>query len=363
MKFSDEFRDKDLVLDLARRLKQLGTKPATIMEVCGTHTMAAARFGLKSLLPAPVRLVSGPGCPVCVTAQEDLDGFLTLGEQPGVILASFGDMLRVPGTITSLEKERARGAAVKVVYSPLDAVDLARQEKNKNVVFFGVGFETTMPATAVALQVAAADKVDNFSVFCVHKTMPHALWALLSAGEVKVGGLLCPGHVTTIIGAAAYDFIPRDFGIPCAVTGFEPLDLLLGVESILRQLSQNQAYVDNVYTRAAPPQPNPKAQALLAEVFAPADAKWRGLGVIPGSGVTIQEKYHQFDARSRFAPVLAQVPPPPPSACRCGDILRGVMPPKECPLFDQACDPSHPLGPCMVSSEGACAAAFRYERG
>jgi hydrogenase expression/formation protein HypD len=362
MKFSDEFRDKELVRDIARRLKQLGTEPATIMEVCGTHTMAAARFGLKELLPPPVKLVSGPGCPVCVTAQEDLDGFLALGEQTGIILASFGDMLRVPGTCISLEKLRAKGAAVKVVYSPLDAVDLAKQESGKHVVFFGVGFETTMPATAVAIQVAAAAQVDNFSVFCVHKTMPEALKALLSGGEVKVSGLLCPGHVTTIIGASAYDFIPRDFGIPCAVTGFEPLDLLLGIESILRQLSKGEAKVENVYTRAVPAAPNPRAQALLNEVFAPADAKWRGLGVIPGSGVTIREKYRHFDARSRFAEILALVPPPPPTACRCGDILRGVMHPQECPLFDKVCSPSQPVGPCMVSSEGACTAVYRYGR-
>jgi len=362
MKFIDEFRDKDLVQNIVRRLGQLAKGPATIMEVCGTHTMAAARFGLKSLLPPQVSLVSGPGCPVCVTAQEDLDGFLALGKEPGIILSSFGDMLRVPGTATSLEKQRAAGAAVKVVYSPLDAVDLARQETGNNVVFFGVGFETTMPATAMAIQLAAAEKLPNFSVFCVHKTMPGALRALLSAGEVKVSGLLCPGHVTTIIGASAYDFIPRDFGIPCAVTGFEPLDLLLGVEAILSQISHGQARVDNVYTRAVQVQPNPRAQALLDEVFMPADAKWRGLGVIPGSGVTIREKYRQFDARSRFAAVLAQVPPPPPSACRCGEVLRGVMRPGECPLFDQVCTPSHPLGPCMVSSEGACAAVYRYER-
>ena len=362
MKFTEEFRDKDLVQDLARKLGRLASGPATIMEVCGTHTMAAARFGLKSLLPPQVSLVSGPGCPVCVTAQEDLDGFLALGREPGIILSSFGDMLRVPGTTTSLEKERAAGTVVKVVYSPVDAVDLARQETGKQVVFFGVGFETTMPATAVAIQLAAADNLPNFSVFCVHKTMPMALRALLSAGEVKVSGLLCPGHVTTIIGASAYDFIPQEFCIPCAVTGFEPLDLLLGIESILHQISQGQARVDNVYTRAVQVQPNPRAQALLTEVFAAADAKWRGLGVIPGSGVTIREKYGPYDARSRFAAVLARVPPPPPSACRCGEVLRGVMRPKECPLFDQACSPSQPLGPCMVSSEGACAAVYRYER-
>jgi len=363
MKFSDEFRDKDLVKDLARRLSRLATGPATIMEVCGTHTMAAARFGLKALLPSQVSLVSGPGCPVCVTAQADLDGFLALGEQPGIILATFGDMLRVPGAATSLEKQRAAGAVVKVVYSPLDVVDLAREAKEKSVVFFGVGFETTMPATALAIQTAAAAKLDNFSVFCVHKTMPGALRALLSAGEAQVSGLLCPGHVTTIIGASAYDFIPRDFRIPCAVAGFEPLDLLLGIESILRQLSKGQAHVDNAYTRAVQVEPNPRARRLLDEVFAPADAEWRGLGVITGSGVNIREPYRDFDARSRFGAILAQVPPPPPSACRCGEVLRGVMRPKECPLFDQACSPSHPLGPCMVSNEGACAAVYRYERG
>jgi hydrogenase expression/formation protein HypD len=272
-------------------------------------------------------------------------------------------MLRVPGTATSLEKERAAGAAVQVVYSPLDAVELARQATGKQVVFFGVGFETTMPATAMAIQLAAAAKLPNFSVFCVHKTMPGALRALLSAGDVKVSGLLCPGHVTTIIGASAYDFIPREFCIPCAVAGFEPLDLLLGIEAILRQISQGQVRVDNVYPRAVQVQANPRAQALLAEVFAPADAKWRGLGVIPGSGVSIREKYQQFDARTRFAAVLARVPPPPPSACRCGEVLRGVMRPRECPLFDKVCSPVHPLGPCMVSTEGACAAAYRYERG
>ena len=363
MKYSEEFRDKELVQKIARRLQGLAPEPATIMEVCGTHTMSAARFALKSLLPPQVTLVSGPGCPVCVTDQQDLDGFLALGGEPGIILASFGDMLRVPGTDTSLEKQRAAGADVRVVYSPLDAVELAKEEKGKNVVFFGVGFETTMPAMAVAIRAAAADNLPNFCVFCVHKTMPAALRALLAAAEIKVSGLLCPGHVTTIIGASAYDFIPREFGVPCAVTGFEPVDMLLGVESILRQISQGQAQVDNVYSRAVQVQPNPRAQALLEEVFAAADAKWRGLGIIPGSGVEIREKYRQYDARRRFADILARVPPPPPTACRCGDILRGVMRPSECPLFDKACSPSHPLGPCMVSSEGSCAAVYRYERG
>ena len=244
MKFIDEFRDQALVQDLARRLAALAAlteNPATVMEVCGTHTMAAARFGLKSLLPPGVTLISGPGCPVCVTAQSDLDAFLALGTEPGVVLVSFGDMLRVPGTHTSLEGLRAQGAEVRVVYSPLDAVELARATPEKHLVFFGVGFETTMPATALAIQTAARYGLDNFSVCCVHKTMPAALKALLSSGEVRVSGLLCPGHVTTIIGTAAYDFIPAEFGLPCAVTGFEPVDMLLGIESILRQIKEGKA--------------------------------------------------------------------------------------------------------------------------
>lgn len=361
MKFIDEFRDKDLVQEIVRRLPRLVQAPATIMEVCGTHTMAAARFGLKSLLPDGVQLISGPGCPVCVTAQADIDAFLALGDEAGVVLTSFGDMLRVPGSKTSLERRRAQGAAVRVVYSPLDAVELARQEPDKHVVFFGVGFETTMPAVAMAIRLAAEQRLDNFSVLCVHKTMPAALRTLLASGEVRVSGLLCPGHVTTIIGAEAYDFIPREFGIPCAVTGFEPLDMLLGIEAILRQLHDGQARVDNVYTRAVQVQANPRAQALLSEVFEPCDVEWRGLGIIPGSGVKIRRPYAHFDARTRFPQVWQQLMPPAPSACRCGEVLRGVLRPKECPLFSAACNPSQPLGPCMVSAEGACAAAFRYD--
>ncbi len=365
MKYIDEFRDQALVQELVRRLASLAAltkNPATVMEVCGTHTMAAARFGLKSLLPPGVKLISGPGCPVCVTAQIDLDAFLALGTEPHVILASFGDMLRVPGTDITLEGLRAQGADVRVVYSPLDAVELARQTPEKHVVFFGVGFETTMPATALAIKTAAHYGLDNFSVWCVHKTMPAALKALLSSGEVRVSGLLCPGHVTTIIGAEAYDFIPAIFNLPCAVTGFEPIDMLLGIESILRQLKQGKAIVDNVYTRAVQVPANPRAQALLAEVFAPEDAQWRGLGIIPGSGAGIRAAYVRFDARARFPQVWENLTPPPPSACRCGEVLRGVLRPVECPLFAARCTPAQPLGPCMVSNEGACAAAYRYER-
>lgn len=360
MKFSEEFRDQALVHETARRLRRLAPGPTAIMEVCGTHTMSVARFGLKALLPQAVRLVSGPGCPVCVTDQGDIDALLTLGSLPDTVLASFGDMVRVPGSSASLERQRASGGDVRVVYAPLDAVEIARQNPGKQVIFFGVGFETTMPATALAIQAAARERLDNFSVFCVHKTMPAALQALLACGEVKVSGLLLPGHVTAIIGVEAYRFIPASFAIPCAVTGFEPLDILLGIEAILQQLKAGVARVDNVYRRAVNIPANPHAQRLLAEVFQPMGAVWRGLGVIPGSGVKIRKTYRRYDAAVRFRKTIAATPPARPTGCRCGEVLRGVLAPQDCHLFGQACTPSQPLGPCMVSGEGACAAVFRY---
>ena len=330
------------------------------MEVCGTHTMAVARFGLKMLLPPGVRLISGPGCPVCVTSQEDLDGFLALGEQPGVVLTTFGDMVRVPGSRTSLDRQRAAGAEVRVVYSPFDAVDLAQQEPGKQFVFFGVGFETTMPATALAIQTAAAAQLENFSVFCVHKTMPAALRALLAGPDLNVSGLLLPGHVSAIVGAASYDFIPEEFHLPCAVTGFEPLDILLGVEAILSQLQNRTCSVANTYKRAVAAPPNPRARQVLQEVFLPNDAQWRGLGLIPGSGAGIQPRYASFDARSQVCrnlePGAAAHKNPLPLRRRPA----GHPAPPDCPLFGKTCTPSQPIGPCMVSSEGACAAAHRF---
>ena len=360
MKFADEFRDAAIVREIARRIEELSSGSAKIMEVCGTHTMSAARFGLKSLLPEDVKLVSGPGCPVCVTDQTDIDAFLALGSDSRNVLASFGDMLRVPGTETSLEKLRAEGADVRVVYSPLDAVDLAEKHVDRNVVFFGVGFETTMPTVAVALLAARERNLGNFSVLCVHKTMPSALRALLESGQTSVSGLLCPGHVTTIIGAEAYHFIPREFGMPCAVTGFEPVDMMLGIEAILRQMSEGHPRVDNVYTRAVRENANPRAKALLDEVFEPCDARWRGLGVIPGSGVRIREKYAELDASKRLAGAFANLPAVRQTPCQCGDVLRGAIEPADCVQFGTGCTPLQPLGPCMVSSEGACAAAYRY---
>lgn len=372
MRYSEEFRDKALVHEIARRMREIPAGPARIMEVCGTHTMAAARFGLRWLLPESVTLVSGPGCPVCVTAQRDLDAYLALGRMPDAVLVSFGDMLRVPGTSTSLEWLRAEGADVRVVYSPLDGLDLARKEPEKQFIFFGVGFETTMPAVAVAIRAAAGvlrvsgqgrpetSAVGNLTVFCAHKTMPKALRALLAGGDVSISGLLCPGHVTTIIGAEAYEFIPREFGIACTVAGFEPLDMMLGIESILRQIAEGKPQVNNVYQRAVRPQANPRAAEILADVFEPCDAEWRGLGTIPGSGARIRDTYARFDAAKRFGDWITDLPTPENTPCRCGEVLRGVIDPPECARFGNRCTPFDPLGPCMVSSEGACAAAYRY---
>ena len=365
MKFIDEFRDQALVQDLARRLAALAlTKnPATVMEVCGTHTMAAARFGLKSLLPPGVDAHFRPRLPG-VRHRPVRPGRLPgpgdrTGRGPG-LLRRHAPGPRHPHLPGRPAGPGGRGAGG--LLPPGCGGTGPGQTPEKHLVFFGVGFETTMPATALAIQTAARYGLDNFSVCCVHKTMPAALKALLSSGEVRVSGLLCPGHVTTIIGTAAYDFIPAEFGLPCAVTGFEPVDMLLGIESILRQMKEGKAGVDNVYTRAVSVPANPQARELLAAVFAPDDADWRGLGVIPGSGVRIREPYARFDARARFPQVWERLTPPPPSPCRCGEVLRGVMRPVECPLFAEICTPAQPLGPCMVSTEGACAAAYRYER-
>ncbi|AEB10697.1 hydrogenase formation protein HypD [Desulfobacca acetoxidans] len=360
MKYSEEYRDQHLVRQLIRRLHTVKTGPATIMEVCGTHTMSVARFGLKMLLPDGINLISGPGCPVCVTDQHDLDGYLALGMQPGVVLATFGDMVRVPGSHTSLDQRRAVGTDVRVIYSPFDAVEIARLEPDKQIIFFGVGFETTMPATALAILTAAEANLENFTVYCVHKTMPAALQALLSRGETQISGLLLPGHVSAVTGSAVFDFIPATFRLPCAVTGFEPLDILLGVESILSQLRRGRPHVANVYQRAVSRPANPKAQAVIQEVFLASDSYWRGLGLIPGSGISLQPRFRHFDAKYRFARILAAVPPPLPTPCHCGEVLRGFLRPLQCPLFGDSCTPSHPIGPCMVSSEGACAAAYRF---
>jgi hydrogenase expression/formation protein HypD len=363
VKYLDEFRDPDLARRLAEQLRAARVGPARLMEVCGTHTMAIARFGLRSALPDGVRLVSGPGCPVCVTSQGEIDRFLELGRRPEVILATFGDMLRVPGRGSSLEKERARGAEVRVLYSPLDAVRLAAANPQRKVVFFGVGFETTAPGVALAVKEARAQGRRNFFLLCAHKLIPPALRAL-SGDKLRVGGFLCPGHVSTIIGSQAYDFLAIEHSIACVIAGFEPLDVLQALVMLLGQLERGEARVEVQYRRAVSSRGNTKAQALLAEVFEVSDAPWRGLGLIPASGLSLRGPYADFDAARHFDLSLEDAPEPP--GCQCGRVLRGALEPEECGLFGRDCTPEHPVGPCMVSSEGACAASYKYpeaERG
>lgn len=340
--------------ELARRLDG----PVQLMEVCGTHTMAIFRSGLRNLLPPNVKLLSGPGCPVCVTPVGYVDHAVALARRPGTVVATFGDMVRVPGSDVSLEQARAGGAQVRVVYSPVDALELAARTPQADVVFLGVGFETTAPGVAWTVREAARRGIRNYSVLCAHKTMPRAMRALLAAGDVRIHGFICPGHVSVVTGAELFSFIPREAGIPCVVAGFEAADVAEGVVMLLRQLVERRAALEIQYTRCVGMQGNPAALALLAEVFEPCDEVWRGLGCIPGSGLKLRPAFAPWDAAAKFAVELP--PPKEPSGCRCGDVLRGVCTPPACPLFRARCTPSAPVGSCMVSSEGACAAWFKY---
>ena len=358
MKFIDEFRDQKIAHGLAARIARAAVKPFTFMEVCGTHTMAIARHGLKALLPETVRLISGPGCPVCVTPQADIDRFIALGGLPDVILATFGDMLRVPGSRSTLEKERARGADVRVVYSPLDAVRIAREHPDRRVVFCGVGFETTAPGVALAILEAQRSGLTNFFVYCAHKVVPPALTALASDAEIGLDGFLCPGHVSTIIGSAAYEPVARDCGMPCVIAGFEPLDILQAIHMLVKQAVEGRSEVEVQYSRAVSREGNVAAREVMNRVFEPDDAEWRGVGVIPMSGLRFREEFAAFDAGALIPPIEGKSPEI--GICECGSILKGLKSPAECRAFGTACTPERPLGPCMVSSEGACAAEYRY---
>jgi hydrogenase expression/formation protein HypD len=359
LKYIDEFRDPATARALVARIRRdAGDAPVRLMEVCGTHTVAIARSGIRPLLSGAVEMVSGPGCPVCVTPDGYIDAAIALGREKGAMLASFGDMLRVPGRSSSLEKEKGRGLDVRVVYSPLDAVALAAASPGREVVFLGVGFETTAPAIAGAIRTAAARGAANFSVLSSVRTIPEAMMILASDPEVRIEGFLCPAHVSAIIGADAYRPVAETHRIPCVVAGFEPLDILLGISMLLRQKRKGVARVENEYSRVATAAGNRKAQELVREVFVPCDTGWRGIGTIPGSGLRISDAHAAFDAEAKFGvPVLFS---PEKTACRCGDVLKGKIVPPECPLFGKACVPEEPYGPCMVSGEGTCAAYHKY---
>lgn len=353
------FKDPKLARGLIESINKLAPAGgATLMEVCGTHTVAIARNGIRNLMPEGTRLASGPGCPVCVTSNRDIDAVIALCRVPNVIIATFGDMTRVPGSSSSLLAEQAAGRSVQIVYSPLDALNIAKQNPDRQVVFVGVGFETTTPLVAMAIKRAAAMGLKNFCVFGAHKNMPGALEAIVNDPQLQVDALILPGHVSTIIGVEPYKFLAEKYGIPGVITGFEAVDVLQGIAMIMRQLYEGRAEIEIAYARGVMPEGNPVAMAAIDEVFETCTATWRGLGEIPGSGYKIREKYADFDAIRRFNPEIE--PTVDPKGCRCGDVLRARMAPNECPLFRKVCTPENPVGPCMVSSEGSCAAYYRY---
>lgn len=360
MKYVDEFRRSDVARGIADEMARVVDSPVQIMEVCGGHTHAIYRYGLQDLLPPQLTALHGPGCPVCVTPIGRIDQALELARTPGVTLVSYGDMLRVPGSESNLLAERARGADVRMVYSPLDALQIARATPEREIVFFAIGFETTAPANALALLTAQRQSIRNFSLVSNHVLVAPAMKAVLDAPDVSVDGFVAPGHVSTIIGTRPYEFIARDYRLPVVVGGFEPLDLMQSLLLVLRQLHQGRAEVENQYTRAVKRDGNRQALAVIDDVFETCDFEWRGLGRIPASGLRIRDRYADYDAEHRF-PCVVAVPRHDHPACICGDILRGVKTPHDCVAFATACTPETPIGACMVSSEGACAAAYHYE--
>lgn len=360
LKYLDEFRDQAAAEMLLKRIEAAveRTGPVTLMEVCGTHTVALFRSGIRARLKGRVRLLSGPGCPVCVTPVGIIDRAIAYSQQENTAVAVFGDMVRVPGSRDSLERARAAGGDVRVVYSPADAIAIARENPGLCVVSVGVGFETTAPAFASTVIHAGELGLENFAVLCAHKLVPPALNVLASLPDLGVQGFICPGHASVIIGAAAYEPVARVYNMPCVVTGFEPTDMLHGILMLLEQIRDGRAEVENQYTRVVRPNGNPRAREAMERVFDIADSEWRGLGTLPQSGLTLKNEFGQFDAAVR-RPV--ETPPPvEPSGCRCADVLTARIAPPECPLFAAACTPESPVGACMVSSEGSCAAHFRY---
>lgn len=360
MKFVDEYRDADAVAGVAEAVRSVITRPHVIMEVCGGQTHSILRYGLDQLLPPEVELVHGPGCPVCVTALETIDRAHAIAQRPEVIFASFGDMLRVPGTHGDLLQLRARGADVRVVYSPLDAVALARANPDRCVVFFGIGFETTAPANAMALVAAKRDRVDNFSMLASHVLVPPAIASIMQASDNRVQAFLGPGHVCAITGFRAYEALVARYRVPIVITGFEPVDLMRGVLLAVRQLERGIAKVENAYARHVGRDGNPAARATIAEVFDVIDRNWRGIGTIPKSGYRISQAYRAYDADHLFD--VGGIATREPDACIAGLVLRGVKKPCDCPAFGKTCTPASPLGATMVSAEGACSAYYQHRR-
>ncbi len=362
MKFVDEFRDPAAARALVREIRELaGDQHFKFMEVCGGHTHTIYRHGIEQLLPGNVELVHGPGCPVCVIPMGRVDDAIAVAETPGVIFTTFGDMMRVPGGNGSLLEAKARGADVRMVYSPLDSLKIAKENPEREIVFFAVGFETTAPSTAVTLLKARAGNITNFGVFCNHVTIVPPLKAILESPDLRLDGFIGPGHVSTVIGNRPYRFVPRDYGLPLVSTGFEPLDILQSVAMLLTQIRQGRCEVENQYTRVVRDEGNPRALQILAQVFTlRPHFEWRGMGFISQSALKLNDDFAAWDAELRFAVPGVRVADP--KSCQCGEVLKGVIKPWECKVFGTACTPETPIGTCMVSSEGACAAYYNFGR-
>ena len=358
IKHIEEYRDPDISRRILTKIRKKSTRPVRLMEVCGTHTVAIFKSGIRALLPETITLLSGPGCPVCVTAQQEIDTFIQLARCDGVIVVTFGDLMRVPGTTSSLQKERADGRDVRMVYSAMDALAVARRHPDKKVVFLGVGFETTAPTIAASILAARQTGLNNYLVYPAHKLVPPALNALMDNQQAALDGFLLPGHVSVIIGTEAYRPFFERYQAPCAVAGFEPTDLLQGIAMLVDQIESHTPRLDNAYPRAVSPEGNLKARQILDRVFRVVDAPWRGIGVIGGSGLAIQEDFEAFDAHRAFDIEMPEIQEP--KGCACGEILTGNKTPPQCPLYKKICTPVDPVGPCMVSSEGTCAAYYRY---
>lgn len=359
IRYIDEFRDKTLVRRLIEKIKESARLEYSFMEVCGGHTAAIHRFGIPSLLPPNIRLLSGPGCPVCVTGIEFIDKAVDYSKRKNFIITTFGDLIRVPGSSTSLEKAKAAGSDVRIVFSGLEALEIAATNPGSKVVFPGIGFETTAPGTAVTLKEAGRRGIKNFFVLSAHKIMPPAMDAIINDG-VRLNGFICPGHVATITGSYVFNFIPEKYRLGCVITGFEPLDLLQSIYLLIQQVNNNDPLVEIQYSRAVKKEGNLLARRQISDVFCTGDAHWRGFGNIPDSGLHLKERFVQFDAEKVY-PVNV-ISGEENKSCLCGEILRGLKMPSDCSLFSGGCTPDHPVGACMVSDEGACNSFYRYSR-
>jgi hydrogenase expression/formation protein HypD len=358
VKFVDEYRDPELGKKLIERIHRQSTKPARLMEFCGGHTVSIFKNGIRQLLPNNIEMLSGPGCPVCVTANTDLDKAIALAHLPDVIITSFGDMIRVPGSYSSLQQAKAEGCDVRVVYSVQDALNIAKDNPDKSVIFIGIGFETTAPTIAAAILQAEQEGINNFYILSLHKLCPPIMKAILDMGEVRLNGIICPGHVSSIIGSNPYQFIANAYNIACVVSGFEPVDILLCVAMLVDQIEKGQYKVENAYRRGVKMEGNQQALRLMNTVFEVGEADWRGIGIVSASGLRLKKEYRQFDAEDNFT--IHPGPSREAKGCLCGSILRGISTPLDCKLFRNNCTPEHPVGPCMVSSEGSCATYYHY---